>query len=630
MENKVLIIDFDSTFVQVEALDELAAIALADQPDSETIVEKIRQITNQGMEGKISLSESLAKRISLLKANKKYIDVLIESLKQKITPSFKRNKEFLEKFADNIYIVSSGFKEYITPVVTEFGIKPEHIYANTFNFDDNGNVIGLDENNLLSKDQGKVIVVSTLGLAGKTVWAVGDGITDYEIKLYGAANKFYAFTENVARATVTAKADVVIKSFDEFLYMHDFPRAISYPRNRIKILLLENVHPNGIQMLQQEGYAVEVLKGSLNEDELCEKIKDVAILGIRSKTTVSKRVLDAADRLLAIGCFCIGTNQVDLDYATKKGVCVFNAPFSNTRSVVELVLGSIIMLMRKAVAKNAMLQVGKWHKAADNCYEIRGKKLGIVGYGNIGSQLSVLAESLGMQVSYYDLTEKLQLGNAKKCDTLDELLETSDIVTLHVDGRKSNANIIGKYEFSKMKDNVVFINLSRGHVVDIDAMVEALNSKKILGAAVDVFPYEPKNNQEEFLSPLRGFDNVILTPHIGGSTEEAQLNIGEFVARRMINYVNAGDSTQSVNMPNIQLPELRRAHRLIHLHHNVSGILAKINSVLAEHKANILGQYLKTNEQVGYVISDIDVEYDKDVIAELKKIDGTIKSRVLY
>ena len=546
MENKVLIIDFDSTFVQVEALDELAAIALAEHPDSESIVERIRQITNQGMEGKISLSDSLAKRISLLKANKKHIELLIEALKQKITPSFKRNKEFFEKFADNIYIVSSGFKEYITPIVTAFGIKEEHIYANTFKFDESGSINGLDENNLLSKDQGKVIVVSTLGLAGKTVWAVGDGITDYEIKLYGAANKFYAFTENVTRPAVTAHADVVIQSFDEFLYMHDFPRAISYPRNRIKIILLENVHPNGIKMLQQEGYAVEVVKGSLSEDELCEKIKDVAILGLRSKTNVTKKVLDAAERLLSIGCFCIGTNQVDLDYATKKGVCVFNAPYSNTRSVVEQVIGSIIMLMRKVVAKNAMLQQGKWDKSADNCYEIRGKKLGIVGYGNIGSQLSVLAESLGMQVLYYDLTEKLQLGNAKKCETIEELLEQSDIVTLHVDGRKSNANIIGKYEFSKMKNNVIFINLSRGHVVDIDAMVEALNSKKIMGAAVDVFPYEPKNNQEEFISPLRGFDNLILTPHIGWAPIEARQSCVD-VSESNINSIIYGNPLNLLN-----------------------------------------------------------------------------------
>jgi D-3-phosphoglycerate dehydrogenase len=629
VNNKFLIVDFDSTFVQVETLDELAAIALAEHPESERVIEKIRTITAQGMDGKISLAESLDERLKLLSANKKHIEQLVISLADKVSPSFKRNGVFLEQFADSIYIVSSGFKEYILPIVSKFGIKEDHVFANTFTYDEAGNINGLDASNPLCQDQGKVRVVNSLNLEG-SVWAVGDGITDYEIRAAGAADIFYAFTENVERTSVTAKADVVIKNFDEFLYMHDFPRAISYPRNRIKILLLENLHPNGIKMLEHEGYTVETLKGSLSEDELCAKIKDVTILGIRSKTTVTKKVLDAAERLISIGCFCIGTNQVDLDYATQKGVCVFNAPFSNTRSVVEMVIGEIIMLMRKVVSKNAQLHQGKWDKSADNCFELRGKKLGIVGYGNIGSQLSVLAEAMGMQVYYYDVMEKLQLGNARKCDTMDELLSSVDIVTLHVDGRKSNAKIIGEHEFKMMKDNVIFINLSRGHVVDIDAMVKVLDSGKILGAAVDVFPVEPKNNQEEFVSALRGYDNVILSPHIGGSTEEAQLNIGEFVARRLTSYVNGGDSTQSVNLPNIQLPELRKAHRLIHLHRNVPGVLAQINQMLASHQANILGQYLKTNEQVGYVISDIDVEYDKDLINQLKKIDGTIKSRVLY
>ena len=607
----------------------IAAIALAEHPESERVIEKIRTITAQGMDGKISLAESLDERLKLLSANKKHIEQLVSSLADKVSPSFKRNGVFLEQFADSIYIVSSGFKEYILPIVSKFGIKEDHVFANTFTYDEAGNINGLDASNPLCQDQGKVRVVNSLNLEG-SVWAVGDGITDYEIRAAGAADIFYAFTENVERASVTAKADVVIKNFDEFLYMHDFPRAISYPRNRIKILLLENLHPNGIKMLEHEGYTVETLKGSLSEDELCAKIKDVTILGIRSKTTVTKKVLDAAERLISIGCFCIGTNQVDLDYATQKGVCVFNAPFSNTRSVVEMVIGEIIMLMRKVVSKNAQLHQGKWDKSADNCFELRGKKLGIVGYGNIGSQLSVLAEAMGMQVYYYDVMEKLQLGNARKCDTMDELLSSVDIVTLHVDGRKSNAKIIGEHEFKMMKDNVIFINLSRGHVVDIDAMVKVLDSGKILGAAVDVFPVEPKNNQEEFVSALRGYDNVILSPHIGGSTEEAQLNIGEFVARRLTSYVNGGDSTQSVNLPNIQLPNLRKAHRLIHLHRNVPGVLAQINQMLASHQANILGQYLKTNEQVGYVISDIDVEYDKDLINQLKKIDGTIKSRVLY
>lgn len=629
MNHGSLIIDFDSTLIQVEALDELAGIALNQQPEGAALVATIKMITTQGMNGEISLNSSLTQRLKLLRANKQHIEQLVDQLHHKITPSFKRNLAFLTKFAANIYIISSGFKEYITPIVNQLGLKSANIYANTFNFDEQDNITGFDLKNPLAQDHGKVKVVQDLDLGGP-VWVIGDGITDYEIRSAGAASLFYAFTENITRHQVCAKADLVIKNFDEFLYLHDFQRAISYPRHRIKILLLENVHFHALNMLQDAGYSLETYKGSLSEDELCMKIKDVSILGIRSKTMVSRKVLDAAERLIAIGAFCIGTNQVALDYATQKGVCVFNAPYSNTRSVVEMVIGEIIMLLRQVIVKNKLLLAGKWDKSAEDCYEVRGKKLGIIGYGNIGSQLSVLAEALGMQVYYYDVMEKLQLGNARKCTTMDELLTEVDIVTLHVDGRKSNTHLIGKHEFNKMKDKVIFINLSRGHVVDLDALVMALKTGKILGAGIDVFPDEPINNYEEFTSPLRGFQNVLLSPHIGGSTEEAQLNIGEFVARQIINYVNTGDTTQSVNLPNIQLPELGNAHRLIHLHANVPGILAQINQVLAQHKANVLGQYLKTNEAIGYVISDIDVEYDKDLISELKKISHTLKSRVLY
>lgn len=629
LNKKYIILDFDSTFIQVEGLDELAAIALADNPDKDTLVWQIKEITSKGMEGVISLSESLSSRLKLLNANKKHIELLVKELQYKVSRSIRRNIHFFETNADNIYIISSGFKEYIVPVVAKYGIKESHVLANTFIYDAAGNILGADTTNPLASDQGKVQVVKTLNLEGE-IYAIGDGITDYEIKQYGIATSFYAFTENISRESVIRKADGIAPSFDEFLYVNKLDMAISYPRNRIKILLLENIHSHAINLLKQEGYTVEFVKGSLAEDELCEKIKDVSILGIRSKTTVSKKVLDSANRLLAIGAFCIGTNQIDLDYATQKGVCVFNAPYSNTRSVVELVIGEIIMLLRNTVAKSNQLHMGKWDKSADNSFEVRGKKLGIVGYGNIGSQLSVLAESLGMQVYYYDLIERLQLGNARKCDTLDELLSVVDIVSLHVDGRLDNANIIGEREFKLMKDKVVFINLSRGHIVDVNALVNNLKSGKILGAAVDVFPYEPKNNQEEFVNELRGFNNVILTPHIGGSTEEAQLNIGDFVARRMISYINAGDTTQSVNLPNIQLPELKDAHRLIHLHSNTPGILAQINQTLANHNINVLGQYLKTNELVGYVITDINAEYNKDVINALKQIKHTIKSRVLY
>lgn len=627
--DKFIILDFDSTFIQVEALDELSIIALQDNPLKNELVSQIEKITALGMEGSVSLRDSLLQRINLLQAHKKHLPILINHLSNKVSTSIQRNLGFFQQFADNVFIVSSGFREYIVPIVTKYGIKEENIFANTFEYDAHGSIIGLDKENPLSMDRGKIVIVEKLNLSGD-VCVIGDGYTDYEIKKAGFATLFYAFTENIQRGSIVKVADVIIPSFDEFLFRNNLPMVISYPKNRIKVLLLENIHPYAYELLKAEGYSVETYKGSLNEDELCHKIQDVTILGIRSKTMISPRVLKHAKNLIAIGAFCIGVNQIELKEATKGGVGVFNAPYSNTRSVVELVLGEIIMLLRNIVTKNNKLHQGVWDKSAINSYEVRGKKLGIVGYGNIGSQLSVLAEALGMRVYYYDISEKLQLGNARKCDTLQELLRAVDIVTLHVDGRDSNTNLIGKSEFAAMKDKVIFLNLSRGHVVDIEALVENIKNGKLLGAAIDVFPYEPKSNNEEFITELRQLPNVILTPHVGGSTEEAQYNIGDFVARQIINYVNLGDSTQSVNLPNIQLPELKNAHRLVHLHENVPGILAQINQVLARNNINVLGQYLKTNEQVGYVITDIDIEYNKEVINELRQIEHTIRTVVLY
>jgi D-3-phosphoglycerate dehydrogenase len=341
-------------------------------------------------------------------------------------------------------------------------------------------------------------------------------------------------------------------------------------------------------------------------------------------------VLANADRLMAIGAFCIGTNQIDLATATKKGVAVFNAPFSNTRSVVELAIAEMIMLIRNIVDKSGKMHKGQWDKSAKGSFEVRGKKLGIVGYGNIGAQLSVLAENLGMKVFYFDVEEKLSLGNATKCKTLKELLNQADVLTLHVDGRESNTNMIGHQEFSQMKKGVIFLNLSRGHIVDVKALRENILNGTVAGCAVDVFPYEPISNNEEFVSALRGLPNTILTPHIGGSTLEAQENIGNFVPNRIMDYINSGNTSNSVNFPNLTLPTLENAHRLIHIHNNVPGILAKINNVLAAHGINIVGQYLKTNEHIGYVITDINKEYEKEVIKDLRSIEHTIKFRVLY
>jgi D-3-phosphoglycerate dehydrogenase len=429
---------------------------------------------------------------------------------------------------------------------------------------------------------------------------------------------------------VTEKADHITPSLEEFLYVNQLPMTISYPKSRINVLLLENIHPKALEIFRKEGYNVELIKGALDEKELAEKIKNVSVLGIRSKTRLTAKVLENANKLMVVGAFCIGTTQIDLESCLEKGIVVFNAPYSNTRSVVELAIGQMILLQRNIIDTSNQMHLGKWNKSANNSFEIRGKKLGIVGYGNIGSQLSVLAEALGMEVYYYDVVEKLALSNAKKCDTLEDLLSIADIITLHVDDRKENKNLIQASHFNLMKTGVIFINLSRGFVVDIQAMAEAIKSGKVRGASVDVFPYEPKTNDEEFFSELRGLPNTILTPHIGGSTEEAQENIANFVPGRIINYVNKGDTYGSVNFPNLQLPEQRKAHRLLHIHQNTAGILAQINSILARHQINIVGQYLKTNETIGYVITDIDKDYDKQVIQDLKDIPNTIRFRMLY
>jgi D-3-phosphoglycerate dehydrogenase len=628
-QKKYFIIDFDSTFTKVEAFDVLASISLKDHPEQKDRSAQVVEITNQGMNGGLSFRESLEKRLSLIAPEKKHLPLLIEALKKLVSDSFKRNKDFFLNYSDNIFIISNGFREFIEPVVCDFGIRPENIFANTFEFDDRGKVIGFDKNNPLSANNGKVELIRRLNLPGD-VYVIGDGYTDYEIKHSGLANKFYAFTENVERENVVRNADHVTPSLDEFLFINKLNTTISYPKNRIQVLLLEHVHPVAIQLMKAEGFQVETYNAAMTEDELIERIKNVSILGIRSKTMVTARVLEHANRLMAIGAFCIGTNQIDLQAATHRGIAVFNAPFSNTRSVVELAIAQMIMLIRNIADKSARMHQGIWDKSASGSYEVRGKKLGIIGYGNIGSQLSVIAESLGMKVLYYDREEKLALGNATKCKRLSELLEQADIISMHVDGRSSNENLINEHAFAQMKDGVIFINLSRGHIVSIPALRQAILSKKVAGCAIDVFPYEPVSNQETFESELRGLPNTILTPHIGGSTQEAQENIGNFVPARIMDYINTGSTSNSVNFPNLTLPELENAHRLIHIHDNVPGRLALINKILADHDINIAGQYLKTNESIGYVITDINKDYDKEVIKDLRSIDHTIKFRMLY
>lgn len=410
---------------------------------------------------------------------------------------------------------------------------------------------------------------------------------------------------------------------------------VSLDKDRIKILLLEGVHSSAIEVLRQHGYTnITALKTSLNEAELCEAVKDVHFIGIRSRTQLNAKVFNAADKLAAVGCFCIGTNQVDLDAAREHGVVVFNAPFSNTRSVAELVLAEIIMLLRRIPAKNAAAHRGGWDKAAKGSFEARGKILGIVGYGHIGSQLSILAEQLGMQVRYYDIETKLSLGNAFQVKSLEALLAQADVVTLHVPETPQTQWMIGAEELATMKPEAVLINASRGTVVAIDALAEALKSGQLSGAAIDVFPVEPKGNEDVFESPLRGLDNCILTPHIGGSTEEAQENIGIEVAGKLVRYSDNGSTLSAVNFPEVALPSHHDARRLLHIHENRPGMLTKINQILAEQNINVSGQYLQTDSKVGYVVIDIDTPAKSSIadelLTELKTIPGTIRARVLY
>ena len=624
-----IVIDFDSTFTKVEGLDELAQIALDGQADRDVRVQQIRDLTDQGMNGEMPFAEGLRRRIELLSADRSHIELLIDYLRTKVSESFLRNKAFISDNSDHIYVVSSGFKEFIVPIVTELGVRADHVFANEFLFDEEGNIVGVDENNVLASDGGKIKLLRTLNLVGD-VYVIGDGYTDYELRESGLANRFYAFTENVNRPKVVEKADHVSGSLDEFLYDNKLSRSQSYPKSRIKVLLLENVHPAALKAFEDEGFNVELLKGALDEDELCERIRDVSIIGIRSKTQLTKKVLENANRLMAIGAFCIGTNQIDLETATKRGVAVFNAPYSNTRSVVELAIGEMIMLIRNIYPKSVSMHQGIWDKSASGSYEVRGKKLGLVGYGNIGSQLSVVAEALGMEVYFYDVVDRLAIGNARKVNSLAELFGLADVISLHVDGRKENSYIIGKEQFDQMKDGVIFMNLSRGHVVEIDALAAAIKSGKIAGAAVDVFPKEPKTNNDTFESELMGLPNVILSPHIGGSTEEAQENIGHYVPSKLLEYINNGSSYGSYNFPEVQLPKLGDSHRLLHVHANVPGVLAKLNSIFAKHDINISGQYLKTNETIGYVIADISKKYSEEFIRELKAVEGTIRFRMLY
>lgn len=405
----------------------------------------------------------------------------------------------------------------------------------------------------------------------------------------------------------------------------------SYPKEKINILLLENISDAAVAEFKDAGYVnTRKITGALSEQDLINEVKDAHLLGIRSKSQITPAVLAAAKKLQAIGCFCIGTNQVDLKTATELGIAVFNAPYSNTRSVAELVIGLSVMLIRRIPDKNNAAHKGVWMKESAGSYELRGKTLAIVGYGNIGSQVSVLAEAMGMNVIYYDVETKLPLGNATQIRTMKDLFAQADIISLHVPSNKSTVNMITKEELKHAKKGAIFINYARGEVVDLDALKEALVSGQLSGAAIDVFPVEPEKNGAAFSTPLQQLPNVILTPHIGGSTEEAQHNIGLDVSAKMLNYLEKGASFGSHTIPALSVPPVENTHRILHIHRNVPGVLSEINSALSSNQINILGQYLKTNDQIGYVVLDVDSKLSQEAIALLKEVNHTIKTRLLY
>lgn len=624
---RFFIFDFDSTLIQSESLEVLAEIALSNELDREETLESIRDITNKAMSGEMDYHAALKARFSTLNLNRQHLEQSIERLKTDLTCSFLKHKAFFKQYQESIYVISGSFEEFIWPVVEPLGILQSHIYANRFLFDLEGQIIGYDKERLLSTDKGKGEQLKALRLPGECL-IIGDGYNDLLMKEIGGAEQFCVLTENVERQTVIEKADFTAKTFDEILNHYQIP--VSEISVRPKALLLENIHPEAVRELEAQEFEVERVEEALEAKPLMEKLSGVQYLGLRSKTKVTREILDKADDLLAIGAFCIGTNQIDLVACQEKGIAVFNAPYSNSRSVVELAIGLMICLMRNVFDKSVQMHKGQWNKSSAGAYELRGKTLGIIGYGNIGSQLSVLAESLGLRVYYFDIEEKAPIGNAKCCESMTSLLNHVDIVSVHVDGKPENTQLINEQVFKQMKPGAIFLNLSRGDVVDIEALTQALESEKLRGAAIDVFPEEPSKQGSKFKSRLQNQKNVILTPHIGGSTQEAQHNIGAFVSQHLAQYHQRGVTVSSVNFPNIQLPALTGSHRIIHIHKNVPGILAKLNQFFAEEKINIEGQYLKTNEHLGYVITDVTHDLSKEQVQQLYQIENTIQVRLLY
>ncbi len=598
MQQPWFIIDFDSTFTQVEAMEELAAISLKNDPEKEAIIEQIKHLTDLAMDGKMPFNKSLKARIALLSAKKYHLNMLVNKLRKKVSPSFARNKEFFKKYQGRVLIVSGGFKEFIAPVVKSFFIDEDCIYANTFIYDKKNNIIGSDEENPLAQEGGKVKLLKQLKLKGQVI-AIGDGYTDYQMRESGMAEQFFAFTENIARERVLAKADYIAPSLDEILYKMKLPMALSYPKSRINAVLLGKETFATAPYFKLEGYNV-IKRDSLSNKALTD-LKNASIIVSSLKQEITN--LNTFPKLISLAVWGNNNQQFNANMAQQMAVPIFSSPYANTRSVVELGLGFMFQLSRQTNT------------------ELRGKKIGIIGYGNAGSLMGVLAQNLGMDVLYFDEKDRAPLGNAIACKSLTDLLKKSNYVVLLQS--KNAGTILAEKELKQMQPKACLINLSYDDSVEFQAVLKLIQQKKLFGFAMDF-------QQEENYLKLKQNSQIIATLNQRNNTLETQQNIASFTSEKIIQYINTGNISRSLNFLDIQLPALQGSHRFIHIHQNKPGLLAKINAVLAKHKINITGQYLKTNETLGYVITDVSKKYDNEVISELKKIEATIKFRVIY
>lgn len=598
MQQPWFIIDFDSTFTQVEAMEELAAISLKNDPEKEAIIEQIKHLTDLAMDGKMPFNKSLKARIALLSAKKYHLNMLVNKLRKKVSPSFARNKEFFKKYQGRVLIVSGGFKEFIAPVVKSFFINEDCIYANTFIYDKKNIIIGSDEENPLAQEGGKVKLLKQLKLKGQVI-AIGDGYTDYQMRESGMAEQFFAFTENIARERVLAKADYIAPSLDEILYKMKLPMALSYPKSRINTMLLGKETFATAPYFKLEGYNV-IKRDSLSNKALTD-LKNASIIVSSLKQEITN--LNTFPKLISLAVWGNNNQQFNANMAQQMAVPIFSSPYANTRSVVELGLGFMFQLSRQTNT------------------ELRGKKIGIIGYGNAGSLMGVLTQNLGMDVLYFDEKDRAPLGNAIACKSLTDLLKKSNYVVLLQS--KNAGTILAEKELKQMQPNACLINLSYDDSVEFQAVLKLIQQKKLFGFAMDF-------QQEENYLKLKQNSQIIATLNQRNNTLETQQNIASFTSEKIIQYINTGNISRSLNFPDIQLPALQGSHRFIHIHQNKPGLLAKINAVLAKHKINITGQYLKTNETLGYVITDVSKKYDNEVISELKKIEATIKFRVIY